>query len=85
MLAFCPILGPRPCGGPNPIAKLKKLCVDEHPRVRLEAIRACSFFKGEQGGEAAEAALASLDKPQDPYLSYMMKETMKTLKPYLKK
>ena len=32
---------------------------DPHPRVRLEAVRACSFFKT---SKAAEVALAALDK-----------------------
>jgi hypothetical protein len=57
--------------------------VDEHPRVRLEAVRACSFFKGAEASRAAEIALSSLEKPTDYYLTYTMKETMDTLDPYL--
>ncbi len=41
----------------NPLALLKTLATDEHPGVRLEAVRAASFF---QTQEAAEVALASL-------------------------
>src|SRR5690606_180763 len=29
----------------DPLSLLAKSAVDEHPRVRLEAVRACSFFK----------------------------------------
>jgi glucose/arabinose dehydrogenase len=57
--------------------------LDEHPRVRLEAIRACSFFTGDDAARAAEIALSSLEKPTDDYLDYTLKETMDTLDPYL--
>src|SRR5207247_604882 len=42
----------------DPLALLKVQAADESPRVRLEAVRACSFFKTSQ---AAEVALAVLD------------------------
>ena len=34
----------------DPLALLEVQAKDESPRVRLEAVRACSFFKTEQGG-----------------------------------
>src|SRR6185503_10673349 len=49
----------------DPIARLKTLVNDPHPAVRLEAVRAASFFRTK---EAAEVALASLNHPQDRFL-----------------
>ena len=63
----------------DPLALLKIQVVDEHPRVRLEAVRACSFFTT---SKAAEVALESLNLPQDPVLKYTMDETMKTLEAF---
>jgi len=65
----------------NPLALLKVQVADEHPAVRLEAIRTASFF---QTQEAAEIALASLDKPTDRFLTYTLDQTMLTLKPFIK-
>jgi putative heme-binding domain-containing protein len=67
---------------PGTFELLKKLADDEHPRVRLEAVRAASFFTAP---EAIEVALISLEKPGDPYLDFCRNETMKTLEPYWKK
>ena len=58
---------------------LRKQVNDEHPRVRLEAIRALSFFDGDQVAKAQEIALESLLYPQDDYLEYTLNETTKTL------
>jgi glucose/arabinose dehydrogenase len=60
----------------DPLGLLEAQVKDEHPRVRLEAVRACSFFTT---SKAAEIALESLNHPQDPYLKYALDETMKTL------
>lgn len=49
---------------------------DENPRVRLEAIRALSFYHDPR---ALEIAVESLVHPQDYYLEYTLKETMDTL------
>jgi len=65
----------------EPLALLKPLAGDPHPAVRLEAIRAASFFKTP---EAAEVALASLNQPQDRFLKYTLDQTMNTLKPFLR-
>jgi hypothetical protein len=71
---------------PDPLGLLKVQATDDHPRVRLEAVRACSFFKTSQ---AAETALAALDKEADPnkpdyYIKYCLDETMKALDKYTK-
>ena len=58
---------------------LRKQVNDEHPRVRLEAIRALSFFDRDQAAKAQEIALESLLYPQDDYLEYTLNETNKTL------
>jgi glucose/arabinose dehydrogenase len=63
----------------EPLALLQKQVNDEHPRVRLEAIRALSFFSGEDASRAQEIALESLVHPQDDYLEYTLNETTKTL------
>ena len=63
----------------DPLGLLQKQINDEHPRVRLEAIRALSFFTGKDAEKAQEIALESLAHPQDYYLEYTLKETNKTL------
>ena len=63
----------------NPLGLLQKQVNDEHPRVRLEAVRALSFFDGDQAAKAQEIALESLVLPQDDYLEYTLNETSKTL------
>ena len=60
----------------NPLALLKIQANDDHPAVRLEAVRAASFFKI---AEAAAVALAVRDHPQDRFLEYTFDQTMKTL------
>ena len=56
--------------------RLRRLVADEHPLVRLEAVRALSFFRDQ---EAINIALESLVMPQDDYLAYVFRETMQTL------
>ncbi len=67
---------------PDALALLKEQVADEHPRVRLEAVRALSFFPQ---WEAADIALEALKKPRDYYLDYCLKETLKQLQPYWRK
>ncbi|MDX1948538.1 MAG: HEAT repeat domain-containing protein [Pirellulaceae bacterium] len=55
---------------------------DEHPRVRLEAVRALSFFHTQA---AIDVAVQSLIHPQDDYLTYTLTETMNTLERRVKK
>ena len=66
---------------PDALALLKVQAADDHPRVRLEAVRACSFFTTAQ---AAEVALEILNHPMDSYLQYTLDETMNTLDRFTK-
>ena len=60
----------------KPLALLKVQANDKHPRVRLEAVRACSFFRTP---DAAEVALEALNHETDTYLDYTLEETMRQL------
>ena len=51
---------------------------DEHPRVRLEAVRTCSFIPHSRGGGNC---LAGNKYPLDRYLSYSLDEALTTLQP----
>ena len=51
---------------------------DEHPRVRLEAVVAASFFLD---ARAAAVALEAKRFPTDKFLDYALKETMRALDP----
>jgi putative heme-binding domain-containing protein len=66
---------------PDALALLKQQAADEHPRVRLEAIRAASFYTVP---EAVETVLISAEKPSDPYLDFVRGETMRALDPVVK-
>jgi len=52
---------------------------DDHPRVRLEAVRALVLFRS---GRAAEVALEALDRPVDRILDYALWMTARDLEPY---
>ncbi len=65
----------------NSLGLLRELAEDDFPRVRLEAVRACSFF---QSAEAAEIALLALNHPRDRFLDYALKETVRGLAPHWK-
>jgi putative heme-binding domain-containing protein len=67
---------------PDALGLLKKMAADPKANVRLEAVRAASFFAAP---EAAEIPLITLDLPTDKYLDYVRKETMRALEPYWKK
>ncbi|WP_237170688.1 PVC-type heme-binding CxxCH protein [Paludisphaera borealis] len=67
---------------PDALDLLKKLAADEHPRVRLEAVRAASFFTVP---EAVDVALISTESASDYYLDYTRAETLRALEPYVKK
>jgi glucose/arabinose dehydrogenase/lysophospholipase L1-like esterase len=60
----------------EPLKLLQVQVNDEHPRVRLEALRALSFFDSQ---EAIDIATESLLYDQDDYLKYTFNETMNTL------
>jgi putative heme-binding domain-containing protein len=61
------------------LERLLRLAADDHPRVRLEAVRAASFFTTP---EAVEIAVVAADQPQDEYIKFVHGETMKTLNRY---
>jgi putative heme-binding domain-containing protein len=72
----------------NPLELLRVQINDAHPRVRLEAIRALSFFPiaqthssgaSEQVDAAVGVALELLIHPDDMYLRYVFNETLNTL------
>ncbi len=65
----------------NALELLRTAAADEHPRVRLEAVRAASFFTVP---EAVEIPLLAVEKPADMYIEFVRGETMKTLDPILK-
>ncbi len=59
-----------------PLDLLQVQINDAHPRVRLEAIRALSFFHDEK---ALNVALELLTHPDDQYLQFVFNETLNTL------
>ena len=65
----------------KPLELLKQQVNDENPRVRLEAVRALSFFDNQ---EAIDIATESLIYDQDDYLKYTLQETMNTLEKRVK-
>jgi len=64
---------------PNALALLKVAVADAAPRVRLEAVRALSFFNGADVHQAISVAYDVLRKPTDYTIEYCFKETMKQL------
>jgi hypothetical protein len=63
----------------SPLELLRVQATDEHPRVRLEAVRAASFFRGADVPIAQEIVLESTLLDQDDYLKYTVGETTATL------
>ena len=66
---------------PTLLKLLKERASDDHPRVRLEAVRAASFFTEP---EAFEICLIAAEKPTDKYLDFVQQETRKTLEPIVR-
>ena len=69
---------------PEAVSLLKVQANDESPRVRLEAVRALSFFEGNSARAALTVATDVLSHPIDYYLDYTFKETMKQLQGIVK-
>ena len=65
---------------PNAPVLLKAAAEDEHPRVRLEAVRAASFFNGKDIPAAFDIAYTILKRDTDYYLDYCYNETLKQLR-----
>jgi hypothetical protein len=63
----------------DPLGRLRTLAEDAHPAVRLEAVRAASFF---QTPEAAGIVDAAGRHPQDRFLSYTSMQALRTLKTF---
>ncbi len=61
-----------------PLSLLGPRVVDEHPRVRLETVRALARFPDPH---AAELALRALDQPRDRFLDYALWLTARELAP----
>src|SRR5262249_9205259 len=53
---------------PNSLEVLKRAAADKHPRVRLEAVRAASFW---QVPEAAEVPIIAAELPSDQYIDFV--------------
>lgn len=65
---------------PRAIDLIHERINDDHPRVRLEAVRACSFFDSrDESDRAIEVALDVLNHDVDQYLQYTLDETMRHL------
>lgn len=63
---------------PQALSVFEQAVVDEHPRVRLEALRGLSFV---QTAEAAELALRVIEKPLDYWIEYTLEHTLQALSP----
>lgn len=75
--------GARVVGGwadrlPDALTLLGKSIRDEHPRVRLESVIACSHV-AKPG--AVEVAARALDSPRDRFIDYALAQVVKALKP----
>ena len=70
---------------PDSLELIKQRINDEHPRVRLEAVRACSFYDSDSASteSAMETALEVLNHDVDRYLQYTLDETMRHLESVL--
>src|SRR5262249_41581166 len=64
----------------DPIGLLRKQAADENARVRLEAVRAASFFTDPA---AIEIVLVADEKPKDRYQEFLRGETLKALNPVI--
>ncbi|MBX3439463.1 MAG: HEAT repeat domain-containing protein [Planctomycetaceae bacterium] len=63
----------------DPLLLLQARVNDDHPRVRLEAVRALSFFRGPEAQAALDIAAEVLLLEMDEYLDYTLTETNATL------
>ena len=61
---------------PNALKLIHERIEDKHGRVRLEAVRACSFFSADEG---IEVVLDVLNHDMDDYIQFTLDETMRHL------
>jgi putative membrane-bound dehydrogenase domain len=66
---------------PEAAALLRARVHDEHPRVRMEAVVACSELADTA---AAEIALRVVDRPRDKFIDYALAQSLRALQPYWK-
>lgn len=66
----------------NALAVFRNAIEDDHPRVRMEAVRALSFV---HTAESAELALSVLNMPADYWIEYTLEHTLQALKPHADK
>jgi putative heme-binding domain-containing protein len=64
---------------PDALRRLQSLASDPAPRVRLQAVVACSYFTN---AAALETAARAADFPTDKFLDYAFRQTVFALKPY---
>jgi len=64
---------------PDPLGSLAVAVADDHPRVRLEAVRALAALPQPA---AAELALRALDRPLDSNLDFALWQTCRELQPH---
>ena len=64
---------------PDPLAMLRNAIKDPQPRVRLEAIVACSYVASPN---AIEIATQALDLPLDRFINYALAQAADALKPH---
>ncbi|MEW6157139.1 MAG: PVC-type heme-binding CxxCH protein [Verrucomicrobiota bacterium] len=64
---------------PDPLALLRPLVIDEHPRVRLHAVVACTYVPT---ASAMEVAALAADFPTDKFLDYALNQAVFALKPF---
>ncbi|MBI1841062.1 MAG: HEAT repeat domain-containing protein [Verrucomicrobia bacterium] len=62
----------------SPLDLLSRAVLDDHPRVRLEAVIAASYVAAP---EALPVALRSMDRPSDEFIHYALGQAIRVLKP----
>ncbi|MDA1276662.1 MAG: DUF1080 domain-containing protein [Verrucomicrobia bacterium] len=62
----------------DPLALLRRQIQDPHPRVRLEAIVACSYLPS---AEAVAVATQALDRPRDRFINHALAQAVNALGP----
>ncbi|MEX0726322.1 MAG: PVC-type heme-binding CxxCH protein [Planctomycetaceae bacterium] len=67
---------------PSALDLMREQAADEHPRIRLEAVRAASFFNDPT---AIEIVLVALEHPVDQYIEFVRGETLRALDPVITK
>lgn len=63
----------------DPLGLLRERVVDEHPRVRLEAVVAATYVDSPR---AVEVAMLALDRPRDPMIEYAFRQAVHALRPH---